>query len=262
MASVAIIVPFRIQKGQNREWELEEFTSYMTKYMNTLMYDDRIVKYHIYIIEQDYGKKFNRGMLLNIGFHLSNELYDTFIFHDVDLLPNNKLQNYYSRKPEYKKIYQSKPNDVTIVRRKGPYHIGASWKDRYKDDSYLGGIISFNKEMFEEINGFPNIFWGWGGEDDAMRERCILNDIIPRKIRPNGGKIIDIEQDNFGNKMNLEEKLQFLKNNRNWKCNDKWECRERDKNNWKNDGYNTINSCYKIKEWETRGDYSKIKVII
>ena len=98
-------------------------------------------------------------------------------------------------------------------------------KDRYKDDSYLGGIISFNKEMFEEINGFPNIFWGWGGEDDAMRDRCVLNGIIPRKTNIIGGKIMDIEQDNFGNKMNLEEKLQFLKNNSDWKCNDKWECR-------------------------------------
>ena len=36
MASVAIIVPFRIQAGQNREWELNQFTSYMTKYMNEL----------------------------------------------------------------------------------------------------------------------------------------------------------------------------------------------------------------------------------
>ena len=65
----------------------------------------------------------------------------------------------------------------------------------------------------KKTNGFPNIFWGWGGEDDAMRERCKINGIIPRKTNIIGGKIMDIEQNNFGNKMNLEEKLQFLKNN-------------------------------------------------
>jgi len=261
MASVAIIVPFRIQIGQNREWELQEFTSYMTKYMNQLLKHDKIKKFHIYVIEQNYGKKFNRGMLLNIGFHLTNELYDTFIFHDVDLLPDKNIRNYYSIKPEYKKIYISQPNDITIMKRKGPIHIGACWRDRYTGHGYLGGVISFNKEMFKEINGFPNIFWGWGGEDDALRERCIMNKIIPKKIGP-AGKINDIEKDNFGNKMNLEEKLQFLKKNNDWKCHDKWECREHDKMNWKNDGYNNINEYYKIDEWETNYDMTKIKVCV
>ena len=116
MASVAIIVPFRIQKGQNREWELQEFTSYMTKYMNDLLKNDKLKKFHIYVIEQNYGKKFNRGILLNIGFHLTNELYDTFIFHDVDLLPDKNLRNYYCMKPEYQKIYTSQPNDITIMK--------------------------------------------------------------------------------------------------------------------------------------------------
>ena len=62
--------------------------------------------------------------------------------------------------------------------------------------------------------------------------------------------------------MNLEEKLQFLKKNNDWKCHDKWECRERDQLNWKNDGYNNINSLYKIEQWEVLGDFSKIKVYI
>ena len=261
MASVAIIVPFRIQKGQNREWELQEFTSYMTKYMNDLLKNDKLKKYHIYVIEQNYGKKFNRGMLLNIGFHLTNELYDTFIFHDVDLLPDKNIRKYYSMKPEYKNIYISQRDDVTIMKRKGPIHIGSCWRDRYTGDSYMGGIISFNKNMFEEINGYPNNFWGWGGEDDALRERCMINKMIPIKIGP-AGKINDIEQDIYGNKMNLEEKLKFLKENKDWKCHNKWECRDEDKINWKRNGLCNINSYYKIDEWETINDMTKIKVIL
>ena len=259
--SVAIIVPFRIQIGQNREWELNQFIPYMTEFMNDLLKRNKIKKYHIYVIEQNYGKKFNRGMLLNIGFHLSSELYDTFIFHDVDLLPGENIKDYYSIKPEYKNIYISQANDTTIMKRKGPIHIGSCWRDRYTGHEYLGGVISFNKEMFKEINGFPNHFWGWGGEDDALRDRCLANKIIPKKIGP-AGKMNDIEKDTFGNKMNLEEKLQFVKKNKDWKCHDKWECRDYDKINWKNDGYNNINEYYQIDIWETIGNMTKISVKI
>ena len=27
------------------------------------------------------------------------------------------------------------------------------------------------KEHFEKVNGFSNMFWGWGGEDDDMAAR-------------------------------------------------------------------------------------------
>lgn len=44
--------------------------------------------FHIFIIEQSMdGRKFNRGKLLNAGFDMARNDYDTFIFHDVDLLP-------------------------------------------------------------------------------------------------------------------------------------------------------------------------------
>ena len=249
MVSVAIIVPFRIQKGQNRGWELEQFSLYMTKYMDEILKKEKINKYHIYVIEQDYGKKFNRGMLLNIGFHLTNKSYNTFIFHDVDLLPSKNIQRYYSIEPKYKQTC------ANVIR--GPIHIGSCWKDRYSNHSYFGGIISFGKKMFEDINGFPNHFWGWGGEDDALMDRCSVNNIVSIKVN---GKINDIEQDSFGNSMNLEEKLQFLKKNKDWKCHDKWECRDKDKLNWENYGYNTIHEHYKIIKWETVHEITKITV--
>jgi predicted glycosyltransferase involved in capsule biosynthesis len=44
--------------------------------------------------------------------------------------------------------------------------------DRYSgNEKYLGGIVSFSIKQFEDINGFPNNFWGWGGEDDEMKKR-------------------------------------------------------------------------------------------
>lgn len=36
---------------------------------------------------------------------------------------------------------------------------------------YIGGAVAFSAEDFRKINGFPNTFWGWGGEDDEMYKR-------------------------------------------------------------------------------------------
>lgn len=38
---------------------------------------------------------------------------------------------------------------------------------------YFGGVVAFSREDFEKINGFPNTFWGWGGEDDEMYSRIV-----------------------------------------------------------------------------------------
>lgn len=38
---------------------------------------------------------------------------------------------------------------------------------------YFGGVVAFNQADFEAINGFPNTFWGWGGEDDEMYSRIV-----------------------------------------------------------------------------------------
>ena len=78
MNTVAIIVPFRIQKKQNREWELQQFIPHMEAMMNQLVNERKIQSYHIYVIEQNQSqKKFNRGMLLNIGANFARQLYET-----------------------------------------------------------------------------------------------------------------------------------------------------------------------------------------
>ena len=35
----------------------------------------------------------------------------------------------------------------------------------------FGGAGSFTRAHFELINGFSNVFWGWGGEDDDLFQR-------------------------------------------------------------------------------------------
>jgi len=155
-AKIAIIIPFRdMEKEKKRTKQLNNLVEYFATYLK----DD---EYKIFLVEQSNdSRKFNRGQLLNIGFEYAvKEGYNNFIFHDVDLLPSEELKEYYENIPQDK-----------------PVHIAAVW-DRYgSNPKYFGGIVAFNKKMFERINGYPNDFWGWGGEDDAMYNRLAINNI-------------------------------------------------------------------------------------
>lgn len=113
--------------------------------------------FHIYIIEQsDDNRKFNRGKLLNIGFaQAQQEGCEIFIFHDVDLIPSSDLLPAYTTLPD----------------ASGPVHIARVWNRYSVNKAYFGGIVSFSASQFRQINGFPNNYWGWGGEDDEMKRR-------------------------------------------------------------------------------------------
>uniref|UniRef100_UPI00359020CB beta-1,4-galactosyltransferase 2-like isoform X2 n=1 Tax=Myxine glutinosa TaxID=7769 RepID=UPI00359020CB len=39
---------------------------------------------------------------------------------------------------------------------------------------YFGGVSGLSKVQFLKINGFPNNYWGWGGEDDDIYNRITL----------------------------------------------------------------------------------------
>jgi hypothetical protein len=182
-AKIAIIIPFRdLEEEKKRTSQLNQLVQFMSNYLKG-------DNYKIFVVEQnDDGRKFNRGQLLNIGFEeAEKEGYENFIFHDADLLPSDELKEYYEYEPENK-----------------PVHIAAVW-DRYGGNQYyFGGIVAFNKQMFNRINGYPNNFWGWGGEDDELfnRTRKFFNIMKVQK-----GSIRDLEE------MNIEQKMEYLREN-------------------------------------------------
>lgn len=83
---VAIIVPYR-----DRIRNLNIFLLYMHRFLVK-----QNIQYGIYLVEPVKKLKFNRALLLNIGFieSLKENEWDCFIFHDVDMLPEND-QNIY-----------------------------------------------------------------------------------------------------------------------------------------------------------------------
>uniref|UniRef100_A0AC35GH31 Beta-1,4-galactosyltransferase n=1 Tax=Panagrolaimus sp. PS1159 TaxID=55785 RepID=A0AC35GH31_9BILA len=110
---------------------------------------------------------------MNAGFleALKEGDWKCFIFHDVDLLPQNKLSFYKCRsRPTHFSAAIDKYN-YTV-----PYH------------GIFGGAIAMFKEFFKEINGFSNEFWGWGGEDDNMRERVLATGTKFHRLPDNAGR--------------------------------------------------------------------------
>ncbi|GLG94437.1 Beta-1,4-galactosyltransferase [Gryllus bimaculatus] len=99
---------------------------------------------------------FNRAMLMNVGFVEALKLYDfqCFIFHDVDLLPEDD-RNLYTcpEQPRHMSVA------IDVFRYRLPY------------PDIFGGVSAMTKAQFQKVNGFSNMFWGWGGEDDDMSNR-------------------------------------------------------------------------------------------
>jgi hypothetical protein len=214
-SSVAIIVPFRdLHASQQRAQHLQRFLPHMHQFLGNLVNQKKISAYHIYIVQQsDDGRKFNRGKLLNIGYDVARKSpckHDVFIFHDVDLLPQKNLGDWYAAFP-------------TV-----PIHIARVW-DRYSNnEKYFGGVVSFSSSDYKRINGYPNTFWGWGGEDDEMQQR--LEKLHIKWTWPDEGTLVDLEE------MTLTEKLDFLRSNKEWKCQMKWEALKEHEATWKTNG--------------------------
>ncbi|GCB76820.1 hypothetical protein scyTo_0015558, partial [Scyliorhinus torazame] len=102
---------------------------------------------------------FNRAKLLNVGFMEALKEYDynCFVFSDVDLIPMDDRNIY--------KCY-SQPRHLAVSMDKFGF--------RLPYNQYFGGISALSREQHEKINGFPNDYWGWGGEDDDIYNRIIF----------------------------------------------------------------------------------------
>jgi len=140
---LGIVVPYR-----DRPQQLKRFVKHMNEYLQGM-------EFVILVIEQTDDKPFNRGKLLNIGYELGvGKGCDYFVFHDVDMLPE----------------------DVDYSYPETPLHLAThlqehDYQTTYFD--YFGGVTMFTKEDFETINGYSNDYWGWGFEDDDLLVRCI-----------------------------------------------------------------------------------------
>lgn len=136
-----IIIPYR-----NRIHHWEHYLQKTVPLIEELLPNSKIV-----VIEQNEGKQFNRGAILNVAFAEFKSKTKYYITNDVDINPTNKcIEEYFVTGVPEKKV-------------KGIY------TSRYNT---LGGIIKISDVIIHQINGFPNDIWGWGTEDKALQNRA------------------------------------------------------------------------------------------
>ncbi|XP_006143293.2 beta-1,4-galactosyltransferase 1 [Tupaia chinensis] len=146
---VAIIIPFR-----NRQEHLKYWLYYLHPVLQRQQLD-----YGIYVINQAGETMFNRAKLLNVGFReaLKDYDYNCFVFSDVDLIPMDDRNTY--------RCF-SQPRHISVAMDKFGFSLPYV--------QYFGGVSALSKQQFLKINGFPNNYWGWGGEDDDIFNRLVF----------------------------------------------------------------------------------------
>jgi beta-1,4-galactosyltransferase 1 len=144
--TIAVIIPFR-----NRQHHLNIF---LRNFLRVLM--QQRVGFHVFVIEQRGPEIFNRAALLNVGYVESQKHghFDCYAFHDVDHLPEDAC-NLYACSPAPRHLSVAKDTDNYRL----PYH------------TMFGGASLLSEPHMKRINGFPNTFFGWGGEDDNIFHR-------------------------------------------------------------------------------------------
>ncbi len=168
--NIVFIVPF----SRSRILNLNVFLINMHSYLQTYKYK---FVYRILVVEQkiiNNNVLFNKGRLINtaVKYVLNNfKQTDCIVLHDVDLIPNNLETNDYRC-------------------RQMPWHLSnkvhfiSTNQVRVYNQFLTGGVLVLRPDHLLVSNGFSNMFFGWGGEDDSFTLRlfqsglCIMRPVL------------------------------------------------------------------------------------
>ncbi len=154
---LTVIVPFRDR------WEhLGVFEEEAIPYIAGQGIDCEVL-----VVEQEFGKPFNRAMLLNIGVKESRRDSEYFCLHDVDFVPISANYSYCSHPL---RIISEAISDTAEGEGSG---------GREFPDHYFSGVVLISREHFIAINGFSNEYWQYSHEDDDMFLRLLFKGITP-----------------------------------------------------------------------------------
>ena len=137
---LAVIIPHR-----ERFRELVEIVPYLSDFLML-----QKIPFTIWVLNQIDSHRFNRGLLLNLGFILASNSCEYICLHDVDLLPLNHNISY--------RFHSAGPVHLTSPELHPVYHF----------EKFFGGVLQISNRHYQLTNGFSNVFWGWGREDDEF----------------------------------------------------------------------------------------------
>lgn len=216
---VAIIIPYRDRLSH---------LQHLLFYLHPLLQRQQRY-YRIYVVEQAYNDTFNKGRIMNIGYQEASKDYDwdCYIFHDVDMIPQNDNNLYECG---------TQPRHLSPALDEMRYTLMYS--------TLVGGVLALSRDQLIKTNGYSNLYWGWGSEDDDMSLR----------IQSAGYKISRPPSRIGRYKMVHHEKREIGRDRislfADWK-------------RWPNDGINSLHSLnYKILEHSDQSLFTKILVDI
>ncbi|MGF1778467.1 galactosyltransferase-related protein [Vibrio nomapromontoriensis] len=148
---LSVIVPYR-----DRKEHLIKFVPAISKVLQ-----DQSIDFEIIIVEQYNDKPFNIGSLRNIGcLHADG---DYFAIHDVDFLPKGI-------------DYRCPSHPLRLLTH--TYDEEGSKIDTWGED-YFSGVMLITKEQMTLVNGYSNLYMGWGFEDDDFLFRFLNVGLVP-----------------------------------------------------------------------------------
>lgn len=200
-----VLIPYRETPDGARSRQLRQLTTVL-----------QAARLNYWVVTQNKGGRFNRGLVCNAGlFALAQTGYrGMVIVHDADLLPD----------PATLALY----HQLDGVPDTAFYCLHSS--SRYGSDRHFGGVVAARMRVFTVLGGFPNAFWGWGGEDDELGRRVVSARLEVRRPRCQHH---DLEQ------MDLSTKLAQLRVE-DAKARWKWETRKLYQAGCLRDGYQEI----------------------
>ncbi|TNN44620.1 Beta-1,4-galactosyltransferase 5 [Liparis tanakae] len=122
-------------------------------------------------------------MLFNVGYKeaMKDLDWDCLVFHDVDHLLEND-RNYYG--------CAGMPRHFAVKLDKYSYMLPYN--------EFFGGVSGMTVKQFQKINGFPNAFWGWGGEDDDLWNRVRYANYTVSRPHGEQGRYMSISRHHRG----------------------------------------------------------------
>ena len=189
-ARLAVLVPFREDEDGTRGPQL-------TRLLRRLRDVFRgVAPVAVCVAEQSSdGRRFNRGHALNAAFlHLRRnrpgwwDARTLWCFHDCDMLPDPSLAAHYLRRDDDDDDDDDdeSPREQRNTRhptRGGFVRVLEAGGCRYDADGCFGGVTVYDERGFIATNGYPNGFWGWGGEDNAQFLRCVAARLRLERVR-------------------------------------------------------------------------------
>mmetsp|Transcript_12724 Transcript_12724/g.22886 ORF Transcript_12724/g.22886 Transcript_12724/m.22886 type:complete len:366 (-) Transcript_12724:500-1597(-) len=147
---LAVIIPYR-----NRWNQMLVLNLLLGKFLR-----NQGIQYRMFAINQTDSFRFNRGALMNVGVHIAMKFgCDYVALQDVDLIPAHHSLSY--DYPKQEGVYHVSPNDLYLQYSRAP--------------DFFGGISVMRVSSYLKMDGFSNLFWGWGKEDEEFLRRLNSN---------------------------------------------------------------------------------------